>query len=68
MAYTMEYPTKDLFHNLLVQIPLDDVCKNKQGNIPFSKNVMDVSILFHEFLHSNKTMSRQDVWASRFLY
>ncbi len=41
MAYTMEYPTKDLFYNLLVQTPLDDVCKNKLGNIPFSKNVMD---------------------------
>ena len=41
MAYTMEYPTKDLFHNLPVQIPLDDVCKNMLGNRKKKKNVMD---------------------------
>ena len=37
MAYTMEYPTKDLFHKWIDGNALDNVCLNDLGTIPFSK-------------------------------
>ncbi len=38
MAYTMDYPTRQLFYQWLDQKELDNVCFNKLGTIPFANS------------------------------
>jgi len=38
MAYTMDYPTRQLFYQWLDQKDLDNVCFNKLGTIPFANS------------------------------